>query len=307
MTLYLHQIAYTAPGNLSSPVFDFFINLEFPGQTSSTVARVGDTDTGDWAFLWFVEGDTVPTPRDMINYINEARATTASDMIYDFDTMTVDITAVPDKNWLAECYRTFPPFTVGSFFVRGSHDRDVPVPAGHIGLIIDAATAFGSGEHSTTKGCMTSLIALHNIGLNPNRILDLGTGSGILAIAARKLWPDASIVAVDNDPESVNVATEYAEINNAPMTVMLADTPRAENVAAHGPFDLVIANILAGPLRSLAPDIAASLSPTGVLILSGLLKSQIDDVAAAYAPFGWTIRDQIIAADDWAALTFTQI
>ncbi len=303
MTLSLYQIAYTAPGNLSSPVFDFFVNLEFPGQTSSTVARVGDTDTSDWAFLWFVDGDTAPTPREIIQHIHDARSTTAPDMIYDFDTISIDITPVPDKNWLAECYRTFPPFTVGTFFVRGSHNRDIAVPPGHIGLTIDAATAFGSGEHSTTKGCMTSLITLRDKGFAPARILDLGTGSGILAIAARKLWPSANIIAVDNDPESVNVATEYAEINNAPMTVMLADTPRAANVAAHGPFDLIIANILAGPLRMLAPDIAASLSPTGVLILSGLLNSQIDDVAAAYAPFGWTIRDQIIAADDWAALT----
>ncbi len=150
---------------------------------------------------------------------------------------------------------------------------------------------------------MTLLITLHDRGLTPNRILDLGTGSGILAIAARKLWPSANIIAVDNDPESVNVATEYAGINNASMTVMLSDTPRAANVAAHGPFNLIIANILAAPLRALAPDIAALLSPNGALILSGLLNSQIEEVAAAYAPFGWVVRDQIIAPDDWVALT----
>ncbi len=302
----LFQISYEVPGDISSSIFDFWMNLVFEHQTSSSVARVGDTDTGPWAFLWFLETNTPPVLNNLQDHVKEEYTQNPSTFAIDFNDIDFIITPVAHKNWLAECYQTFPPFTVGSFFVRGSHDRAVPVPKDKIGLIIDAVTAFGSGEHSTTRGCLTSLLTLNENGLTPARILDLGTGSGILAIAARKLWRDAIILAVDNDPESIKIATEYAALNESQMIVELGDTPTAPHVAIHGPFDLIIANILAGPLCELAPAITSSLTQKGTLILSGLLDSQINDVAASYRPFGWIIRDQIVATDNWAVLTLAK-
>lgn len=310
MAKVFHQITLIKPGNIPSRVFDFLTDLEFDGQLSSGAVRLGNPDTGDWQITWLLDGPL--TSADALDFLKtQAQNTNLQDPL-ELRPEDLEITEVADCNWLERSYRGFQPFTIGRFHLRGHHDEQMPVPEGFIGILIDAVTAFGSGEHPTTRGCLMLLDQLAQDGFSPGHILDLGTGSGILAIAAHKLWADAQLTAVDNDPESVRVAAEYAGYNNVPdgtragqMHCLLADTPAAANVSACGPFDLTIANILAGPLRELAPAIAETLAPNGTVILSGLLETQIDDVMSAYTPLGFSLVDRQVIGD-WAALRLTR-
>jgi ribosomal protein L11 methyltransferase len=196
---------------------------------------------------------------------------------------------VPDVNWLEESYRQFPPFTVGPFFIFGSH-FDGKIPKGKIPLQIDAATAFGSGEHGTTRGCLEALGKLHAEGFKPKRILDMGTGSGILAIAAYKLWKKPTL-AIDIDKEATRMACHHRKTNAVPagergVTCATGDGFAARQLGA-ATYDLVIANILAGPLVSMAPDLASRTKSGGVTLLSGLLISQESDIISAYRANGF--------------------
>lgn len=310
----LMQIDIIQPGDITSRVFDFWMNAELPDQTSSSMSRIEDPQndhipgvmvSGDWQIRFHVQNENGLNDADFAAKIlgdikDQARVFEVANDVQ-VQVRDLVVTPVPNEDWLAACFRAFAPFSVGRFFLHGTHDADAPVPDGQIGILIDAVTAFGSGEHPTTRGCLIALDRLAQSGLRPTRILDLGTGSGILAIAAKKLWPEAFVLAVDNDAESVKVAAEYADVNKVEMTSLWADTPAAADVAGAGPYDLVIANILAGPLRELAPAIVAVCTPDAQVILSGLLERQIDDVMASYTPLGMTIQSRTII-DVWAAL-----
>lgn len=196
---------------------------------------------------------------------------------------------IPDVNWLEESYRQFPPFQVGPFFIFGSHFEG-KIPKGLIPLQIDAATAFGSGEHGTTRGCLEALAKLHVAGFKPKRILDMGTGSGILAIAAYKLWKKPTL-AIDIDKEATRMACHHRKINKVPAgergVVCATGDGFAAKQLGSSTYDLVIANILAGPLVSMASDLAARTTNGGVTLLSGLLISQESDIIAAYRANGF--------------------
>lgn len=209
----------------------------------------------------------------------------------------------PDTNWLEQSYKALPAFSVGDFYIYGSH-HDGSVPDGQTGLLIDAATAFGSGEHGTTAGCLEALLKLRDAGVTPRGVLDVGTGSGILAIAARKLW-DVPHVATDNDPEAVRVAAVHARANGLAedaIRFICAEGFDDPAVAAPGPYDLVIANILAAPLKEMAADLCAATAPGGTIILSGILAAaQADEVQAAYEAQGVAAQDRLIRGE-WATL-----
>ncbi len=207
---------------------------------------------------------------------------------------------VPNIDWLEYVYQTFKPFTVGRFFIHGSHYKD-DVPADKIPLIIDAATAFGTGEHGTTKGCVYAVDYLSDK-LKPARCLDMGCGSGILAFAAAKAF-NVPVLAVDNDPESTKVTTEKAELNGLTelVTADCGDGFNTPSVIAQTPFDLVTANILADPLIEMAPALVGVLSADGVVVLSGLLQEQEERVRFAYETLGMEkIADFPI--DGWQAI-----
>lgn len=216
---------------------------------------------------------------------------------------------IPETNWLEASYLQFPPFEIKDFFIFGSH-YDGKTPKGKIPLQIDAATAFGSGEHGTTRGCLEALLHLYAEGLKPKSILDMGAGSGILGIAAYKLWKKP-VLAVDIDKEATRVACHHRKINDVPsgdkgMTCATGDGYAARRVKANAKgFDLIIANILAGPLVIMAEDLSKNLSKNGITILSGLLVEQEKEVLKAHQQFGLKI-DRRITHGEWRTLILSK-
>ena len=203
-----------------------------------------------------------------------------------------------DRDWVAHALEGLGVVRAGPFVVFGSHDaaRADALP-GHK-IQVEANRAFGTGHHPTTEGCLTMLARQE--ATRPARVLDLGTGSGLLAIGARRLWPDAAILATDIDAPSVAIAAENAELNGARgIAVRRADGVDG-GVREAGPFGLVLANILAEPLIALAPDVAAVLAPGGRVILAGLLARQEAGVTAAYEAAGLAVADRVGAA--WPVL-----
>lgn len=215
--------------------------------------------------------------------------------------LTLSAEKLPEKDWLRHVHDNFPPVTAGRFFVYGSHYTGEK-PAGLVPLCIDAATAFGSGEHETTKGCLIALDRLSEKHTFKNG-LDMGCGSGILAIGMVKIWPDIRATAVDIDPESIVVTERHAAMNGAAdlISMQAGDGYDAPMARAHGPYDLIAANILAQPLIDMAGDLNAVLLPGGFAVLSGLLARQEADVTAAHTALGLQLVDKI-ELGDWRAL-----
>jgi len=185
------------------------------------------------------------------------------------------------KDWVKASLEDLVPVPAGRFVVHGQHDR-ARVPANKLGIEIEAALAFGTGHHGTTRGCL--LLLDHVLkARRPHRVLDLGTGTGVLAIAAAKAL-HGQVLASDIDPASVKVARENTRLNEAGnwVQVIRATGFSAPQFAQYGPFDLVLANILANPLRQLAGPMARHLAPSAHVILSGLLTRQARGVIAAY-------------------------
>jgi ribosomal protein L11 methyltransferase len=199
---------------------------------------------------------------------------------------------VPDKDWLAESRRKFPPLSVGRFFIHGAHFRG-RIPAGRIGLALDAGLAFGSGSHESTRGCLLAIDRLARM-RRVRKPLDLGCGSGILALAMARRWR-VPTVAADIDPVAVTVARANARRNGAGRLVrtVASDGLRARALRRSGPYDLIVANILARPLARLAPQMARLSARGGVILLSGLLAVQAAGVAAAYRAQGFAVRWRI--------------
>jgi len=212
------------------------------------------------------------------------------------------IEPLEDRDWLAESYLALPPFTVGSFFIYGSHYEGA-APAGQIPLLIEAATAFGSGEHGTTAQCILAIEHVKNSGFMPRNILDMGCGSGILAAAAAKLWPDVPVFAADNDPECVTVTQRHLASNE----IFSVNTYQSEGydpqspVWEDAPYDFIIANILAAPLIDMAAEQSKALADGGYLILSGTLKEQASRVIAAYEAHGLKLAGEL-PQDDWMTM-----
>ncbi|MBP2549053.1 ribosomal protein L11 methyltransferase [Neorhizobium galegae] len=195
--------------------------------------------------------------------------------------LAIEREVLPDIDWIAKSLEGLKPVRAGRFLVHGSHDRDKARP-GDLAIEIDAGQAFGTGHHGTTAGCLETIARVMRA--HPLRnALDLGTGSGVLAIAVRKLAP-IPVLATDIDPVAVRVAADNVRLNGIAQGITLETAPGFHSSAfrRHGPFDLIIANILARPLIKMAPQLATHLSPGGDVILSGILASQRWKVIAAY-------------------------
>lgn len=217
------------------------------------------------------------------------------------------IEALAGEDWVTLSQQGLEPIRAGRFFVHTPAHRD-SVPPGAIALEIDAGRAFGTGQHETTTGCLMALDRLKQTGTSVGNLIDVGTGTGLLAFAALKLWPAARIAASDIDPISIEVTEENAGINAIPLgrargQIELAVAPGLDHprLQARAPYDLIIANILAGPLIEMAPALAEALESGGRLILAGLLDHQADKVAAAYRRQGMMASFRIVRGD-WPTL-----
>jgi ribosomal protein L11 methyltransferase len=202
-----------------------------------------------------------------------------------------------EADWVTMSQSGLQPIRAGRFYVHTPTYRSVP--PGTLPFEIDASLAFGTGQHATTSGCLEALDRLEREGARFANIADIGTGTGLLAFAALAVWPDARCIATDVDPTAVAVARDNAAINHVKLghgagELLLAEADGMDSplLAARAPFDLIVANILAGPLIELAPDFARALGPGGTIILAGLLDSQADAVGDAYQAQDFQVRDR---------------
>lgn len=212
-----------------------------------------------------------------------------------------------NRDWLAENRKDFPPLHLGPFWIYGSHIQQNR-PAGSLPLLVEAALAFGSGTHPTTQTCLLALADQRKASARPRRILDMGCGSAILAMAAQRLFPAADIFAVDNDAVSVRTAIENRrknQISPAKMRAVVSEGFAARDVSRNGPYDIILANILAGPLRRMAADLTSNLAPRGKLVLSGLLRSQARQIIGDYRA-RQMVLNQRLDQGEWCCLVFTK-
>jgi ribosomal protein L11 methyltransferase len=212
-----------------------------------------------------------------------------------------------DEDWVTLSQAGLEPIRAGRFFVHTPAHRGT-APAGAIAFEIDAGRAFGTGQHETTTGCLVALDRLKAGGVQATNLADIGTGTGLLAFAAMHLWPTAKAVASDMDPVAIEVAAQNAALNGVrpgrargQLELVVAAGLAHSRLQARAPYDLLIANILAGPLIELAPALAGALAPGGRLILAGLLDHQADAVATAYRRQGMMMAARIDRGD-WPTL-----
>jgi ribosomal protein L11 methyltransferase len=210
-----------------------------------------------------------------------------------------------EADWVTMSQQGLQPIRAGRFYVHTPMYRSRPPRT--IAFEIDASLAFGTGQHATTSGCLAALDNLERAGAVYANVADIGTGTGLLAFAALTLWPGAKCIATDIDPVAIDVARDNAAINHVKLghgagELLLAQADGVDSplLSARAPFDLIVANILAGPLIELAPDFAKALAPGGTVLLAGLLDTQSDAVARAYEAHGFTVRDR--GAGEWPVL-----
>lgn len=214
------------------------------------------------------------------------------------------IAPMPQQDWVRQSLEGLAPVTAGRFFLHGSHDRGRRRPGG-IALEIDAGTAFGTGHHGTTEGCLIALDRILKRRL-PMNILDVGCGTGVLAIAAAKATGRPAL-ASDIDLEAVRVTIANAALNGVKPLIgsFVAAGLSHHRIASSGPYDLIFANILARPLVALSTGLARALEPGGDLILSGLTLEQMRWIEATYAARGLALAGRITRGN-WATLVFTR-
>lgn len=221
--------------------------------------------------------------------------------------VTPVIEHIPEQDWVTLSQAGLEPIRAGRFYVRTPNAAEPP-PADATVFTIAAGRAFGTGHHETTTGCLLMIDRMKRQGRRFTDIADIGTGTGLLAFAARDAWPMARIVASDIDPVAIDVTLENAGANGIPagrgsgrVELVVAAGLAHSRLRARAPYDLIVANILAGPLIELAPVLAGAVLPGGSLVLAGLLDHQADRVAAAYRRQGMRLADSITRGD-WPTL-----
>ncbi|MEL6451734.1 MAG: 50S ribosomal protein L11 methyltransferase [Pseudomonadota bacterium] len=251
---------------------------------------VGVFEVEDGSGLWEVGAYFTDAPDDTALMLLAAA----------FDAQPFTLSELPETDWVAHVKRELAPVEAGRFFVYGGHDAD-KVPPGKHALLIEAAMAFGTGHHSTTLGCLRALDALADDGFTGRAVADIGCGTAVLAMAAAKLWPE-TIIASDIDAQAVDVAEANLAANDMQGQVQVVEAAGFDHPALAGPFNLIFANILKGPLIALAPDLTQRLSAGGYAILSGILNEQADEVAEVYTQVGNNValRQEI---GEWTTLT----
>jgi ribosomal protein L11 methyltransferase len=210
-----------------------------------------------------------------------------------------EIEPLTAEDWVTLSQQGLEPIREGRFVVHTSA-HPVDAPEGGRAFLIDAGRAFGTGHHATTSGCLAMLDRMG--GQSFANVIDIGTGTGVLAFAAAHLWPEAAVIATDIDPMAVEVTRENAALNSiAGIALVVADGALDPAITAAAPYDLLIANILAGPLVSMAPEVAAIAAPRATILLAGLLETQRREVVEAFAACGCALQE-FDRRGDWTIL-----
>lgn len=260
--------------------------LEMQEEAPVIVTRELDEDRDEWQLDAYV--DEKPS-KALINVLRSLIPSAAKAKT------KATVEELPEEDWVTLSQQGLEPVRAGRFYVHTSSYTD-SVPEGTTSFLIDASQAFGTGGHDTTHGCLEMLDRLEQSAERPRNIADIGTGTGLLAFAALSLWPRARVIASDIDPASIKVTEDNGRINGMPIgngsgQIALAVAPGTNHPAIQrrAPYDLVIANILAGPLINLSSDIAAATKSGGHVILAGLIARQMDAVLAAYHAHGFRL------------------
>jgi ribosomal protein L11 methyltransferase len=287
-----HALRLALPEKAARRVADLVVETFDPAEAAS--AAFENESTG----LWEVEVYFAAEPnRDAIRELVRIAAGDEAAAAAEFDTLA-------EKDWVKASLEGLTMVEAGRFLIHGGHDRG-RVPLNRIGIEIEAALAFGTGHHGTTRGCLLALDAILKQ-RRPRRVLDVGTGTGVLAIAAARALR-APVALGDIDPVSVEAAGSNAKLNRAasylkPVTARGVQHP---TLMAGQPYDLIFANILAKPLRLLAPSIASVATADATLILSGLLGRDVAGVLSAYAAQGFRLQKRG-DLEGWATLVLTR-
>jgi ribosomal protein L11 methyltransferase len=283
-----HRASFTVPNEpAAKQAGDVLTEIFFEGEAAVAAFERPD---GRWdVTVHFAEAPDEALLRQIVT--NAAGADVAATLAFDI---------VEAKDWVKASLADLVPVPAGRFVVHGAHDR-ARIPANKLGIEIEAALAFGTGHHGTTRGCLLLLDHVLKV-RRPGRVLDLGTGTGVLAIAAAKAR-HRTVLASDIDAPSVKVARENARLNTCGDLVrtIRATGFAAPEFALRGPFDLVLANILANPLRQLAAPMSHHLAPKSHVILSGLLNHQAASVVAAYRARG-LVPLRHLKIEGWSSL-----
>ena len=261
-------------------------------------------------FSWIVQGVLSQEPdlgqlKDTVRKLISDQDLEHNDQGEEIEPILQNLTIekLPEKDWLAENQRQFPPLEIAGFYIYGSHIES-PQPQNNIPLQIDASTAFGTGNHGTTHGCLQALQDLKKTGFTPQNPLDIGTGTGILAMGIVSLY-DGDCHATDIDDDAVEKAKYNAKLNqlDTKITVLKSDGVAHDTLQKQAPFDLIVANILAGPLTEMAESIKSILDEKGHLVLSGILDHQVDGIKKAYLSDDVHLTQETYLGE-WATLIF---
>ncbi|WP_255548150.1 50S ribosomal protein L11 methyltransferase [Erythrobacter ani] len=287
----------------------------FASKADVQAALLAHDDIEDWDFDLVVSGREVAEDRPL-EWVLEGWFPTkpgtaqrkALKSLFAGKPPKIAIDELPDEDWLTLSQQGAPPIRAGLFHV---HTPDFPPDDGAINFAIPASQAFGTGQHETTAGCLDMLGAMKASGAHHRAIADIGTGTGLLGFAAMALWPRAEATASDIDPVCAGVVEDNAQLNSVAlgsgrgeMTMVIAEGMDDPLLQARGPYDLLIANILAGPLVELAPDFAAVVAPKGNVLLAGLLAGEQERaVRRAYRMAGFRLAARL-QRGDWAILWF---
>jgi ribosomal protein L11 methyltransferase len=259
-----------------------------------TASAHEDEASGEWVFE-----ATCDSEPDLDAFAELARATLGGDVSFALEPID------PEVNWVAKSLEGLAPVVAGGFYVYGSHET-APVPTGLTGIKIDAAEAFGTGHHETTTGCLEAIDRTLKR-RKPRALLDIGTGTGVLAIALAKRLR-LPVIASDIDPVAVTTTANNARDNGVAKNIVAIEATGLDHriIAGNAPYDLIVANILAGPLQQLAPGVGRIAQQGATVILSGILNTQAARVVAAYARQSVVLRQKIVKKE-WTTLIMERI
>ncbi len=288
-----HVMRVDAPEHEARAIAEYLGESFDPAEVAAAAFEVEDRAEGSgWAVeVYFGEEPDEAMVRELISLVSPAAAEAATFSLLD------------KKDWVAASLEGLAPVAIGRFIVHGSHDRG-RLTANRIGIEIEAALAFGTGHHGTTKGCLAAIDAFGKQ-RRPAHTLDVGTGTGVLAMAAARLF-HASALASDIDKVAVTTARANAVANRAAPHIQFLHAPGlgAGAFRRHGPYDLILANILLPPLKAIARPLSRLLAPGGTVVLSGLLPSHANAALAAYRAQGLRLKRRR-TIEGWTTLELT--